>query len=1279
MKKIGIDCGASTIKLACTEDEKVIYTDAREHFGSPFRALGAMVGEFSDTHPECADAPTALCGSCVPDIVNKDCIISDIPAITEGAKLLRPEALSLIDIGSRSARYIVRTGDTTPPLFSVNEQCAGGTGSFFENQMSRLDMKIEDYSEIVSKAVNIPRISGRCAVFAKTDIIHRQQEGSDISDILLGLCYAMIKNFKAVIVKNLPVKKPLMLCGGTALNIGVIRAVKDVFGLSDSELIIPEHFRYASALGSASKAGASLTLNELKKLLDTTASRDNISRLAPFDLSENVHMTDPKCDGVLTDEGAYLGIDIGSTSTDLVLADKNGKLIDYQYLRTSGNAENAVRAGFKSIKERFGGIKIAGVGVTGSGRERIGRLIGADCIKDEITAQARTAAIICPEADTVFEIGGQDSKFIALKNGDVTDFRMNKICSAGTGSLAEEQAARLGLTLRDFGETALTSSAPADLGERCTVFIESAVAAAAAEGVPMADITAGICYAIVKNYMHKVAQQSLIGEHIVLQGGVAYNPAIVAAFKTYFGKKLTVSPYFSISGAYGAAVLAAENMNGRTSRFKGFDIDNNTAVNAESGCISESKEFYGRSLAALTAGYDGKLDPKKKTVGVPLVLVIHKLFPMINAYFKALGLNVLLSSPTNEHTIELAQQYAQGEVCYPVKLIYGHMQELAEKNVDYIFMPSIHTMKHEKSGVKHNYGCVYMQTAGRLVAKNLRLEERGIKLLSPVFDLDFGKKAMASAMLQTGTELGFAPPKCMAALLTGSAAVKKYTDTMEAMGRELLDSLRPDEKVLVLITRPYDMSDPVLNMQIPKLLLERGCKLINLEHLPGHSIDISDEYPNIYWPFGQHILSGAKLIKNHPNLYAVYLTNHGCGPDTMLSHLFRREMGDKPYLQIEVDEHYSPVGVITRIEAFLNSLEHHKTVSAGSAIDIKNVSVKHYDVKRLDTDTAPVYIPYLGLYSAMAADYIRSEYDRDVRIMPEITEKQVKLGRTMTVTKEYVTFTGLLGNVLEAAETSEGKFNVVIPENEGSEADGVFARVIFALIEEKGLSGRAGIISPMLESLPEKAADTQKLFRGMLAADIAYSVPKSRRSEFICEHIPDETELTELAKRASLIRSEGKTLRITGTPMSIYSLGSHIPDFLEDKGYILRYMPLSEYFRFLWNDSGADCKKLYEFMHKISQALGNNSPFAADTDVLINAADERFKGFAGANGRYRYAVITTEKNCSAVINITPRYENVSFVHELSGMSCPVPIHRISVDGDSNESELSSLNSFLYYI
>lgn len=197
----------------------------------------------------------------------------------------------------------------------------------------------------------------------------------------------------------------------------------------------------------------------------------------------------------------------------------------------------------------------------------------------------------------------------------------------------------------------------------------------------------------------------------------------------------------------------------------------------------------------------------------------------------------------------------------------------------------------------------------------------GITLLSPVFDLDFGQEAMASAMLGVGKQLGIPKPRCLPALLSGAKAVRRHTAAVEKQGRELLASLRPDDKVLVLITRNYGLSDPVLNMGIPRLLLERGHKVITLSHLPAHDLDLSEDYPNLYWPFGQHILSGAKLVAHHPNLYAVYLTNHGCGPDTMLSYLFRKEMGDKPYLQIEVDEHFSPVGVITRIEAFLQSLE----------------------------------------------------------------------------------------------------------------------------------------------------------------------------------------------------------------------------------------------------------------------------------------------------------------------------------------------------------------------
>ena len=491
---------------------------------------------------------------------------------------------------------------------------------------------------------------------------------------------------------------------------------------------------------------------------------------------------------------------------------------------------------------------------------------------------------------------------------------------------------------------ALSSEHPASLGERCTVFIETAIASASAEGVSQADIAAGLCHSIVQNYLHKVVGSKPVGQHIVLQGGVDYNPGIVAAFQSAYGDRVQVSPVFSISGAYGAALLAQEAVGDALSRFVGFDSPAKDAEDSRSAEIQKNIDFYKQADKLLLEGYTGKRDPRKKTVGVPFALMIHKFFPMTNAFFTSLGFNVVLTDPTSEETIRLAQQTAQGETCYPVKLIYGHMQQLIDQKVDYIFLPTIHTMKHEKSRVKHNYGCVYMQTAAASIAKALDIESKGITLLSPVFDLDFGQEAMASAMLGLSKILGIPKPFCAKALLSGAMAVRRHTAAVEKQGKALLATLRPDDKVLVLITRNYGVSDPILNMGIPELLLERGYKVITLSHLPGHALDISDEYNNLYYPFGQHILSGAKLIAHHPNLYAVYLTNHGCGPDTMLSHLFKQEMGDKPYLQIEVDEHFSNVGVITRIEAFLNSLQHRPAVALPTDFNIEQVDMSDVQI-----------------------------------------------------------------------------------------------------------------------------------------------------------------------------------------------------------------------------------------------------------------------------------------------------------------------------------------------
>ena len=1285
MNGIGLDCGNTTVKLVLLSPTgELLWSKIAAHRGSAIPAARRLLGELLQWDSGVCGCPVVLTGSAgerlleiCPGLSN----LGDIPAIHRGVILLAPEARSVIEIGSQSARFLTGFGSELPPQFAVNEHCAGGTGSFFEDQMSRLGLRIEDYSNLVAQAESIPRLSGRCAVFAKTDIIHRQQEGIPTPDILLGLCYAMVRNYKAVIVRSLPVERPVALCGGVAQNAGVVQAVKAVFGLEEEDLIIPDPFLHAAAVGAALAAQEAETCSMgelLASLCGQPAAAGRLVRRSPLSQPAGVSLTDPASSGVIPLEGCALGIDVGSTSTDLVLMDPDGGLIDFQYLRTAGDPEGAVRRGLEHLRERFGELPLLAVGVTGSGRERIGRLIGADAVRDEITAQARAAVHWVPDADTVFEIGGQDSKYISLQGGQVADFQMNKICAAGTGSFVEEQAARMGIPLEEFGPLALTAQAPVELGERCTVFIETAIQSALAQGASQAEVAAGLCQSIVRNYLHKVVGSKLVGRRIVLQGGVAYNPGIVAAFRQEFGDRLTVSPCFSISGAFGVALLALETAEG-PSRFHGF-----TGQGEESPALSPEVQrniaFYQRGPQLLLEGYDPAPVPRRKTVGVPFALMIHKFFPMANAFFRHLGYNVLLSPPTNEEIIRLSQQTAQAETCYPVKLIHGHMAWLAEQGVDYIFLPSIHTMKHETSRVEHNYGCVYMQTAPRLAARALRLEERGITLLNPVFDLDFGQEAMASAMLGLGKQLGIPKVRCLPALMSGAQAVRRHTAAVEKQGRDLLASLGPEDKVLVLITRNYGLSDPVLNMGIPRLLLERGYKVLTLSHLPAHDLDLSADHPNLYWPFGQHILSGAKLVAHHPNLYAVYLTNHGCGPDTTLSYLFRQEMGEKPYLHIEVDEHFSPVGVITRIEAFLQSLESRPVRPLPEGFRLTAVPPHPTAVVAApDRTRAPLYVPDLPPFTPYLLDYFRHTRGVEARAMP-LGGHSLALGRAETSSKEYLPFPALLGGILDIALRETGPFQGLLPATQGAEADGQYPWAAESVLRRRGLE-RVTLAAPVLERLPETASDPDLLLRAVLTGDVLLCAPPDRRTELAPAHIPAWEELEALARGIGALPSSGRALAAVGEPFTLFALHDGVLDTLEQERWQLLRAPLGEYLWFLWRDAGSALDGSWaKRMADLGRLLGMRSIFSPDLEVLRGEANRLLPGFAGANGRYRIAK-ALELGCrsSGVLTLSPRYENTATVLDMTGALEGFPHFHLAMDNDWDEGAWSRLNSFLYYL
>lgn len=1277
---LGLDVGSATVKIALlNEMNQVVERKTIVHHGRLLDAVNKLLLDLEKQY-ETKHIFVLLTGVNGTQIMSEYWNEGDVPCIQKGLEVIAPTAKSAIEIGAQTARFLTDLGTHMPPKFAINENCAGGTGAFFEDQMYRLGLPLESYSELLEGAMSVPRLSGRCSVFAKTDIIHRQQEGTSTADILLGLCYATIKNLKATIVKNLNVEKPLALSGGILQNTGVIRAVKEVFDLNEEELIISEELIYVQAIGAAklvqkkdNKLSLETLLQVLKEKQKEKSESDQISRCKPLVANEKTYVKDPICKPLTGNTICSLGIDVGSTSTNLVLLNDKGELVDFQYLRTKGDPQGVVKEGLASIKQRLGDlVEVGSVGVTGSGRYLIGKMVGADTIKDEITAQATAAICVDDQVDTVFEIGGQDSKYIQMKEKQIVDFQMNKICAAGTGSFVEEQAGRLSVPLHQYGALALGAKNPVDLGERCTVFIESNITQCMAKGVEVPDILAGICQSVIQNYLIKVVGNKHVGNCIMLQGGVCYNPAIVAAFQQVYGNCIQVSPYFSVSGAYGVGMLAALEIGSNLTKFRGFDLSKKEEQ------LDELKEqevkinemFYEKSKALLLDGYERVESVGKKTIGVPYVLVIHKFFPMIRNYFEALGYQVLLSPETNEEMIAASQQYAQVETCYPVKLIYGHMAWLAKKQVDYIFLPSILTMKHECSKVYHNYGCVYMQTAPQLIFQNMKLGEQGIQLLNPQFSLDFGQEAMAKAMIGTGNSLGKAKAVCAAALMKGAMAVRKYTAQVEKLGEQLLASLKPNDKVLVLITRTYGIEDPVLNMGIPKELLKRGYKLITLAHLPAHNVDISKEYENVYWPFGQHIISGVKLVANHPNLYAIYLTNHGCGPDGMLSHFVREEMGDKPYLQVEVDEHFSKVGMITRIEAFLSSLESRKSENVVDAKSYQALPMKEIVIGQKANPDVPLYLPFLYPYSNLLEKVLKPHF-KQIACLPPTSEETLMLGRQITTSKEYLSFMALAGDVLAKAQEAKEPMQIVVPQTEGSEADGMYARVIYNYIKNHD---QVQLLGPMIETLPFESKYYQEIFLAILAGDVILLANHKERPRLLEEMLKRETLTLDyvqtMAKR--LIVNNEKKIAVLGDPWILYNryLNHGVLDEMEQEGYQLAWMPLSEYLCTMWMRRAEEKKE-----KQIVAELEKQMPWVP---LQVNEKSP-LKNYAGSNGYYRMEKQATWNDCQAIISLSSMYENTQAILDLMQKPRQILTLSLGFEGTNHTGVTQKLQSFLYYM
>jgi len=978
---IGIDAGSVSVNIAVVSPDKRIVEDSYiRHQGhsvaATLDALKDLLKKYDPSRIKLV-AVTGAGGELFSDLLNAH-FVNEVVAQAAAVVHLHPEVRTVIEIGGEDSKLIFlkenpQVGKTEMVDFAMNTICAAGTGSFLDQQAHRLGLSIEEFSKLALESKTPPRIAGRCSVFAKSDMIHLQQKGTLPKDIVAGLCIAMARNFKSTVGAARTFARPISFQGGLAANQGMIRAFTQVLELEKGDLIIPEHFASMGAIGAVYTA--------LDQNIETAFP--GLQKIDEFLAKQAAGEKDKFLEGLSTAEGgrtlpfgkkgepkrgpdgkvpAYLGVDVGSISTNVVVMDTEKRVLAKCYLMTASRPIQAVQKGLKIVGDKVGHmVEIRGACTTGSGRYLTGDFIGADLVKNEITAQARAAAEIDPTVDTIFEIGGQDSKYISLENGAIVDFEMNKVCAAGTGSFLEEQAERLGINIiGEFSEMALAADSPVSLGDRCTVFMETELVRHQQGGTDKNSLVAGLSYSIVLNYLNKVVAGKKVGNRIFFQGGVAANRGVIAAFEKVTGKPITVPEHHEVTGAIGCAILAMENDTGKGSNFKGFDLSDrpyeitsfecaDCANRCEINCVKVEGEkplYYGSRCEKYdvdrraSKGDDlpdlfkereqflmetykdtGEKSKDALKIGMPRSLIFHDLFPLWKAFFSELGCRVILSGPTTKSVIHRGCEGSVVETCFPVKVALGHIMTLADSKVDFIFLPSVINLPSNDDKFTDSFVCPYVQSLTYTVRSAIDFDSKDTKLLTPHIWLEMGPDHLADAMTDVGKELGVSRKSVKKAAQKAWEAYEKFQERCRERGKEILSSLKEDQKTFVIVSRSYNGCDPGANLEIPRKLRGMGILPIPMDFLPLDSVTISNEWPNMYWRYGQKILSAAEIIGNDPRLTALYITNFGCGPDSFVSRFFRQRMGDKPFLQIEVDEHSADAGVITRCEAFLDSLE----------------------------------------------------------------------------------------------------------------------------------------------------------------------------------------------------------------------------------------------------------------------------------------------------------------------------------------------------------------------
>jgi len=961
MQSLGINIGSTSLKMVLNEDGRPVWSGVRAHEGDFEEAARKLLEEGGIP----AGIPVLVTGNEGRFMFNASGTLE--PLCVEAALgTLDIEADAVVSMGGEDLIVYSLDKGKIVNSFSGNK-CASGTGEFLKQQLARMDMSLDDIDN-VSDDAKVYSLSTRCSVFMKSDCTHRlNKREATKEDIVLSLSDVMAVKVIDFLKRAKVTSGRVVLTGGITLNRHIVRFIRE--HAPGIEFVIPETAPVFEALGAAVMAPKSGSpMPELKKLFRKNEIRF-VTLPALKDWESKVRTFDFKEGGKVKAGRKYiLGVDGGSTTTKACLVDmETDEVVASHYGRTHGDPVKALKLCLSIIRDKViedtGGkpIDIKLVATTGSSREILGVFLETPGVYNEIIAHSVGTTFFDEGVETIFEIGGQDAKYVLLKNGVPIDYAMNEACSAGTGSFLEESAAG-DLSIHsavDIGPIALKGDAPLKFGEHCSAFINSDIRKAVQQGASRENITAGIVCSIVSNYLNRVVGNRTIGGKIFLQGGVAKNPAVPLAFAMLLDREILVPPSPELMGCFGVALLAKKKCADGLLEETSADLD--ALIGREIGyervfacqacenlCpiqvlnIEERKYMFGGRCNKYTNmrkaikdvpvfDYVEKrqqlifeefaapaLAGKKRdfVVGIPRAFSVHTLYPLYSWFFYELGIETFLSDEVAHEGVARAE----AQYCFPAEIAHGAVQDCLNKGADLVLLPHFRDMPSYEENVHANFCPItqalpyYMEKAFPDVDKN--------KWLPLVVSFKFGEDKALELFQVMSDRLGIGFDETRAAFAKAYEKLNEYLAAARALGLEALEEARKaDRPVIALLGRPYNAFTPEANMGIPRKFTTRGYSIVPFDILP---FDDEEIFSNMYWFYGQQDVKVSKLLKNEDNIYLAFITNFSCAPDSFILHYIKWIMGQKPFLVLELDSHSADAGVDTRVEAFLDIIDGYR-------------------------------------------------------------------------------------------------------------------------------------------------------------------------------------------------------------------------------------------------------------------------------------------------------------------------------------------------------------------